>query len=86
MYCMCMCLYTQTNECGYIHECVFVDVYFVETEKLEVLYIKLLGLFISGILSCLTLYKKLIKANNNQPPCPLACSWAGRQPKYLEEI
>lgn len=53
-----MHVFIYKDKCEYIHECVFVDVYFVETEKFKVLFIKLLGLFISGKLSCLTLCKK----------------------------
>lgn len=53
-------VFIYTYECGYVHECVFVDVYFIETEKFEALYIKLLGLFISGRLSCLSLGDYLV--------------------------
>ena len=48
---------------GYVHECVFLGVYLVETERFESLCRKLLGIFISGRFILFYFIHKINKSN-----------------------
>lgn len=64
LYYVCMCLFIQTHiYMGYVHECVFLGVYLVETERFESLCRKLLGTFISGIFALFYFIHKINKSN-----------------------